>query len=80
MAFWQADVITKDGEAMVEVTLPDNLTTRVIDVIGISQKTHLGTTMKEIVADKPLKIQAYLPQYITLGDEITFPVTAFGRK
>ena len=80
VAFWKADVYTHDGKANIAFTLPDNLTTWVIDVIGISASTHLGTASKEIIVDKPLKLQSYLPQYLTLGDEITIPVITAGWK
>lgn len=80
VAFWQADVYTKEGKAQVDFTLPDNLTTRVVDTIAISTGTHLGTQEISFRVDKPVKLTTYLPQYLTLGDAITIPVTAEGRS
>ncbi len=79
VAYWKADIYTQNGEATVSIDIPDNLTTRVIDAIGISKWTNLWTTTKTIVVDKKVKLSSYLPQYITIGDQITFPVTAQGR-
>ena len=66
VAYRKADVYTHDGKATIEFELPDNLTTWVIDTIGISRGTQLGTASTEIVVDKPVKLQTYLPQYMTL--------------
>lgn len=56
------------------MTVPDNLTTRVIDVIGITQDAKLGTTTHTLKVTKPLLIEANLPTFLTYGDQLQLPV------
>lgn len=67
-------VQTKNGVATVTMTVPDNLTTRVIDVIGITQDAKLGTTTATLTVTKPLIIEANLPTFLTYQDKLRLPV------
>lgn len=73
-AFWRWWVITKDGKAELTFVLPDNLTTWVADVIGITKDTRLGTARKTFISTKDLVIEPNPPQFMTLGDTIDLPV------
>ncbi len=73
-AFWRGWVQTKDGKIELEFTLPDNLTTWVIDVIGISKDTKLGTARKSFLSTKNLVVEPNAPQFMTLWDKIDIPV------
>ncbi len=75
-AFWRGGIITKGGKAELSFTLPDNLTTWVIDVIGITKDTRLGTTRKTFITSKDLVIEPNPPLFMTLGDSIDIPVKA----
>lgn len=78
VAYWRWWVYSKDGVWMTTLTLPDNLTTRTIDVMGITQDTKVGTTTQDIIATKDLIVQPNLPLYLTLGDRIQMPVKVLG--
>jgi uncharacterized protein YfaS (alpha-2-macroglobulin family) len=73
-AFWRWWEMTKDGKLELSFTLPDNLTTWVIDVVGITKDTRLGTTRKTFISSKDLVIEPNPPQFFTLGDKIDVPV------
>ncbi|MBP6256718.1 hypothetical protein KA405_03170 [Patescibacteria group bacterium] len=40
-AFWSGAIYTVDGKATVSFTAPDNITTWLVDVIGITKETQL---------------------------------------
>jgi uncharacterized protein YfaS (alpha-2-macroglobulin family) len=73
-AFWRWWVKTKDWKVELTFTLPDNLTTWVVDVIGISKDTKLWTARKSFLSTKNLIIEPNAPQFMTLGDKIDVPV------
>lgn len=66
--------LTKDGKLELSFTLPDNLTTWVIDVIGITKDTRLATQRKSFIAAKDVIIEPNPPQFMTLWDKIQVPV------
>lgn len=73
-AFWSWAVYTKDGEARISFIAPENLTTWLVDAIGISMDTKLGTKTSEFVVKKDLIIEANPPLFVTIGDELMVPV------
>ncbi len=74
-AFWQAEIVTDEkGEAQVSFETPDNLTTWVLDVRGITQDSRVGSAQAELVVTKPLLIRPVTPRFVTLGDH--FPLAA----
>ncbi len=74
-AFWQAEIVTDaNGEAQVSFETPDNLTTWVLDVRGITQDGRVGSAQAELVVTKPLLIRPVTPRFVTLGDH--FPLAA----
>lgn len=74
LAFWNAAIITTGGKADLEFTLPDNLTTWMLDAIAVSHKTQLGTARAYFKTHQPLLIEANLPTFLTVGDQITLPL------
>lgn len=78
VAYWRWWVYTKDGVWTTTLTLPDNLTTWTIDVMGITRSTQVWTITKDIIATKDLIIQPNLPLYVTIGDHIDMPVKVLG--
>jgi alpha-2-macroglobulin len=70
-AFWQADVITGvDGTARLTLPLPDNLTTWVVEVRGLSEDYLVGQAEAEIQTQKPLMIRPVTPRFLVDGDRI----------
>ena len=69
IAFWRASVKTdENGKATVEVTLPDNLTTWVMDARAATADTLVGQTTSEVIATKDLLIRPVLPRFFVAGD------------
>lgn len=69
IALWRASVTTdSQGKATVEVTLPDNLTTWVMDARAVTEDTLVGQSETEIVATKALLVRPVLPRFFVAGD------------
>lgn len=70
-AFWRADLLTDEqGEARVELTLPDNLTTWVMLAKGVTgDSTLVGESRTEILTSKPLLVRPVIPRFFVVGDE-----------
>ena len=70
-AFWKADVRTDEqGEARVEMVLPDNLTTWVMLAKGVTgDSTLVGESRAEIMTGKPLLVRPVIPRFFVVGDQ-----------
>ncbi len=70
-AFWHAAVVTDaTGKAVVEIPLPDNLTTWRLTVRGVTKSTLVGTATHEIKTSKNLMATIALPRFVRHGDRI----------
>jgi uncharacterized protein YfaS (alpha-2-macroglobulin family) len=70
-AYWRADVVTdQDGQATVEVTLPDNLTTWVMRGVGATVETQVGEATTSVVATKPLLVRPVAPRFFVVDDHV----------
>lgn len=70
-AYWRADVVTdRAGKAVVEVELPDNLTTWVMRGVGATVATQVGEGTTEVVATKPLLIRPVAPRFFVVDDHV----------
>lgn len=68
-AYWNGVLITDaDGMASVTLTLPDNLTTWVAEVRGLTTDTRVGQAEFELVTGKPLLIRPVVPRFLVAGD------------
>ncbi|MDW8028947.1 MAG: alpha-2-macroglobulin family protein, partial [Armatimonadota bacterium] len=68
-AFWHPFVITdENGEATLEVPLPDNLTTWRATVRATTLQTQVGSSVHKIRVTKPLLVRLQLPRFFTQGD------------
>jgi hypothetical protein len=56
--------------ADVSLTLPDNLTTWVADIRGLTSDTRVGSATQELVATKDLLIRPETPAYFVEGDHV----------
>jgi hypothetical protein len=70
-AFWRADVITgADGTALLEIPLPDSLTTWVVDVRGLTEDYKVGQAEAEVVTQKQLMVRPVTPRFLVEGDQV----------
>lgn len=74
VAFWRGAIYTTWGKAEVSFTLPENLTTWVVDLIGITKDTRLGTARTSFTVSKDLIVEPNLPAFVTLGDTLKLPI------
>lgn len=69
--FWSADVLTdENGEAVVTVTMPDNLTTWQAEARGVTKETEVGQAAVEVVTSKDLLIRPVTPRFLVAGDHL----------
>lgn len=70
-AFWRGSFRTDaNGQAQIDVTLPDNLTTWVADVRGITADARVGTATMEVIATKELLLRPVAPTFMLSGDRV----------
>ncbi len=70
-AYWNAEILTdENGEAHLNVPLPDNLTTWQIDLRGLTEDTRVGSAKLEIISTKDLLIRPVTPRFLVLGDHV----------
>jgi uncharacterized protein YfaS (alpha-2-macroglobulin family) len=69
-AFWDPVVRTdEDGRALVEVQLPDNLTTWRMQARGITADTEVGQAEVDILSTLDLLVRPVLPRFFVVGDK-----------
>ena len=70
-AYWNPTFITdSSGMGQVTVTLPDSLTTWVIESRGLTIDTRVGQAETEVVTTKPLLIRPVTPRFLVSGDHV----------
>ena len=70
-AYWNALIETdQNGIAEIQIFLPDNLTTWVADLRGLTQDTRVGEAVEELVTTKELLIRPVLPAFLVEGDMV----------
>ncbi len=70
-AFWSANIVTDaSGRAQVEFPLPDNLTTWVATLRGLSSSTQVGEAVTEVVVSKDLLVRPVTPRFLVVGDRV----------
>ncbi|MEM7391280.1 MAG: alpha-2-macroglobulin family protein, partial [Verrucomicrobiota bacterium] len=70
-AFWKADIVTdENGEAEIEVPMPDNLTTWKIKVWGLGHGTVVGEGEAEVITSKDLLVRLQAPRFFVEKDEV----------
>ncbi|AFY69762.1 alpha-2-macroglobulin domain protein [Thalassoporum mexicanum PCC 7367] len=69
LAYYNGSVITDDqGQAQISFTLPDDLTTWRVMVVGTDGDLHFGRGETDFIATKPLLANPVLPQFARVGD------------
>jgi len=74
--YWNPTVVTdENGQATIEVTLPDNLTTWRLDARAVSDAstgtTLVGQTTTDLISTKPLLLRPVTPRFFVVGDAVT---------
>ncbi|MBN1221728.1 MAG: hypothetical protein JXB23_00670, partial [Candidatus Aminicenantes bacterium] len=68
-AYWNPSVLTdEDGNADVEFTLPDNLTTFRVMAVAQTKDSEFGRSEEQFRVTKPLLLQPALPRFARIGD------------
>ena len=69
--YWRAEILTdENGEAVVTVMLPDNLTTWQAEARGVTKETEVGQSAVEVVTTKDLLIRPVTPRFLVAGDHL----------
>ncbi len=70
-AYWEGHLETDaNGEAVVVVTLPDNLTTWRMDARAVTKDTRVGQTTLDIISSKPLLVRPQTPRFFVAQDQV----------
>lgn len=68
-AYWNPSVVTDDkGDASVNFTLPDNLTSFRVMAVALTEDSLFGNSDTTFRVAKPLLLQASLPRFARAGD------------
>lgn len=80
-AFWKANIVTdKNGAAIVEFTLPDNVTTWQVESLGITKDTKMGVAYKEFTTKKDIMLTVLKPRFVIPGDEFLVGAKLFNQS
>ncbi|MCC6146967.1 MAG: Ig-like domain-containing protein [Anaerolineaceae bacterium] len=70
-AFWSGSVETDTaGMAFLTLKLPDNLTTWVITVRGLTKDSRVGEASAELTTGKDLMLRPVTPLFLVVGDKV----------
>jgi uncharacterized protein YfaS (alpha-2-macroglobulin family) len=70
-AYWNAEVSTgPDGKAVVSLSLPDALTTWVVQVRGLTEDTRVGQAEMQVATGKDLLVLPVAPGFLVVGDHV----------
>ncbi|HET9266053.1 MAG TPA: alpha-2-macroglobulin family protein [Vicinamibacterales bacterium] len=73
LAFWLGSVVTDaDGDATIEVKLPESLTTYRIMAVAGDRLSRFGSADTEVRVNKPLTLKATFPRFLAVGDRAHF--------
>ncbi len=68
-----------NGKAKFTFTLPDNLTTWMVDVVAVGDDGQMGTQRAYFVTSQQYILSVMLPQFIDPGTHIRVPVSVISR-
>lgn len=67
-----------NGQAVIEFTAPDNLTSWRIDVLGVSDQLDAGSSRIEVPVTRPVFVSAVIPEQMLVKDKPVLKLRAFG--
>ncbi|MFA8450216.1 MAG: alpha-2-macroglobulin family protein [Bacteroidales bacterium] len=80
-AFFYPNLKTnKDGDVLVEFTLPESLTKWKFRTLAYTKDLKVGKFVRELTASKDLMIAANSPRFLREGDQIDFPVSVINTS
>lgn len=80
VAVWRGELVTDaSGDAAVEFTLPDSLTTYRLMAVAIAGTEEFGSAETEFRVSKPLGIEPALPRFLRPGDHARAGVVVRNR-
>ena len=69
-AYWEANLLTdENGEASVQIKLPDNLTIWRMDARAVTKDTKVGENELDLRSTKPLFVRPQTPRFFVNGDQ-----------
>ncbi len=70
-AFWSAEIRTDaQGQAQVNLNLPDSLTTWQVLVRGLDADTRVGEAEIDLTTSKELLVRPVIPRFLVAGDHV----------
>ncbi|HXE79584.1 MAG TPA: MG2 domain-containing protein [Vicinamibacterales bacterium] len=73
LAFWLGSVATDEqGQASVDVKLPESLTTYRIMAVAGDRQSRFGSGSAEVRVNKPLTLKPAFPRFLAVGDRASF--------
>jgi hypothetical protein len=74
-AYWNAHVVTdKTGKAVVDVELPDSLTSWRATARAVTADTKVGAAKQNVTVNLPFFARLAPPPFLAQGDEVSVPV------
>lgn len=75
-AYWNASITTDaNGQATVEILLPDSLTTWRLSSKAVTSDSLVGQSSVDVRVSKPVLLRPVTPRFMTVGDELTLGAT-----
>ncbi|MGE5318097.1 MAG: alpha-2-macroglobulin family protein, partial [Chloroflexota bacterium] len=75
--YFNPQVIAESGKATVTIPLADNITTWRIQAVANSLNGYIGSGKESIKVFQDFFVDFELPKNLTVGDEVSIPVTVF---
>lgn len=73
LAFWVGSVSTDaNGDAAIDVTLPESLTTYRIMAVAADRSSRFGSDDTDVRTNKPLTLKPTFPRFLAVGDTAHF--------
>jgi uncharacterized protein YfaS (alpha-2-macroglobulin family) len=73
LAFWVGSVLTDgNGDAAVDVKLPESLTTYRIMAVAADRNSRFGSDDADVRTNKPLTLKPTFPRFLAVGDTAHF--------
>ncbi|MBN1410870.1 MAG: hypothetical protein JW969_08485 [Spirochaetales bacterium] len=69
-AFWEPEIVTRNGKAEFTVTMPDSITSQKISVLATDKSGYIGLKRENIEVTQPIFIRSEIPNKILLGDRL----------
>lgn len=80
LAYFNPDITSDaEGNAVIELTMPNAVTTWQFDLIAFTRKLDTAKYSASIISSKPLMVQPNLPRFVRAGDRIDVLTTVYNK-